>query len=156
MTGLFLLIYYTDVVGLTPAAAAGIVGFVKLWDAFADIFAGRMVDRTMTRWGKFRPFILWFSLPLLLTNLLCFAVPDFASEGAKIAWGYVTYALLGTLYSLVNIPFGSMAGAMTQEPTERAKLAGARMVGSGRHDPDPRRRAGAAAEVRRRPARPHS
>ena len=131
MTGLFLLIYYTDAVGLTPAAAAGIVGFVKLWDAFADIFAGRMVDRTMTRWGKFRPFILWFSLPLLLTNLLCFSVPDFASEGAKIAWGYVTYALLGTLYSLVNIPFGSMAGAMTQEPTERAKLAGARMVGSG-------------------------
>jgi glucuronide carrier protein len=131
MTGLFLLIYYTDVVGLSPGAAAGIVGFVKLWDAFADIFAGRMVDRTMTRWGKFRPFILWFSLPLLLTNLLCFSVPDFASDGAKIAWGYVTYALLGTLYSLVNIPFGSMAGAMTQVPTERAKLAGARMVGSG-------------------------
>lgn len=73
MTGLFLLIYYTDVVGLSPAAAAGIVGFVKLWDAFADIFAGRMVDRTMTRWGKFRPFILWLSLPLLLTNLVCFA-----------------------------------------------------------------------------------
>jgi glucuronide carrier protein len=131
MTGLFLLIYYTDVVGLQPAAAAGIVGFVKLWDAFADVFAGRMVDRTMTRWGKFRPFILWFSLPLLLMNLLCFAVPDFSSEGAKIAWGYVTYALLGSLYSLVNIPFGSLAGAMTQEPSERAKLAGARMVGSG-------------------------
>jgi glucuronide carrier protein len=131
MTGLFLLIYYTDVVGLSPAAAAGIVGFVKLWDAFADIFAGRMVDRTMTRWGKFRPFILWFSLPLLLTNLVCFAVPDFSSDGAKIVWGYVSYALLGTLYSLVNIPFGSLAGAMTQEPAERAKLAGARMVGSG-------------------------
>jgi glucuronide carrier protein len=90
-----------------------------------------MVDRTMTRWGKFRPFILWFSLPLLAMNLLCFYVPDFASDGAKIAWGYVTYALLGTLYSLVNIPFGSLAGAMTQEPSERAKLAGARMVGSG-------------------------
>ena len=131
MTGLFLLIYYTDVVGLSPAEAAGIVGFVKLWDAFADIFAGRMVDRTMTRWGKFRPFILWFSLPLLLTNLLCFAVPDFSSHGAKVAWGYVTYALLGSFYSLVNIPFGSLAGAMTQDPTDRSKLAGARMVGSG-------------------------
>jgi glucuronide carrier protein len=131
MTGLFLLIYYTDVVGLSAAEAAGIVGFVKLWDAFADIFAGRMVDRTMTRWGKFRPFILWFSLPLLLANVLCFAVPDFSSHGAKVAYGYVTYALLGTLYSLVNIPFGSLAGAMTQDPTERSKLAGARMVGSG-------------------------
>src|SRR5918998_5248135 len=131
MTGLFLLIYYTDVVGLSGAEAAGIIGFVKLWDAFADIFAGRMVDRTMTRWGKFRPFILWFSAPLLLANVLCFYVPDFAQHGAKLAWGYVTYALLGTLYSLVNIPFGSLAGAMTQEPSERSKLAGARMVGSG-------------------------
>ncbi len=131
MTGLFLLIYYTDVVGLSGAEAAGIIGFVKLWDAFADIFAGRMVDRTMTRWGKFRPFILWFSLPLLLTNLLVFFVPDFAQHGAKLAWGYVTYALTGSLYSLVNIPFGSLAGAMTQDPGERSKLAGARMVGSG-------------------------
>ncbi|MFP5286541.1 MAG: glycoside-pentoside-hexuronide (GPH):cation symporter [Thermoanaerobaculia bacterium] len=131
MTGLFLLIYYTDVAGLSAADAAGIIGFVKLWDAFADIFAGRMVDRTMTRWGKFRPFILWFSFPLLATNLLAFYVPDFANYGAKLAWGYVTYALTGTLYSLVNIPFGSLAGAMTQEPAERSKLAGARMVGSG-------------------------
>jgi glucuronide carrier protein len=85
----------------------------------------------MTRWGKFRPFILWFSLPLLLANLLCFAIPDFSSQGAKLAWAYVSYALLGSLYSLVNIPFGSLAGAMTQDPTERSKLAGARMVGSG-------------------------
>ncbi len=131
MTGLFLLIYYTDVVGLSPAEAGGIIGFVKIWDAFADIFAGRMVDRTMTRWGKFRPFILWFSLPLLLMNLLCFYVPDFSSHGMKLAWGYVTYAGMGLLYSLVNIPFGSLAGAMTQDPGERSKLAGARMVGSG-------------------------
>ena len=84
MTGLFLLIYYTDAVGLSGAEAAGIIGFVKLWDAFADIFAGRMVDRTMTRWGKFRPFILWFSLPLLVTNLLVFYVPDFGQHAAKL------------------------------------------------------------------------
>lgn len=90
-----------------------------------------MVDRTMTRWGKFRPFILWFSLPLLAMNLLCFYVPDFSSYGMKLAYGYVTYALLGLLYSMVNIPFGSLAGAMTQDPIERSKLAGARMVGSG-------------------------
>ena len=150
MTGLFLLIYYTDVVGLERRPRRhGISSFVKLWDAFADIFAGRMVDRTMTRWGKFRPFILWFSLPLLLLNLLCFSVPDFGSHGAKLAWGYVTYALSGSLYSLVNIPFGSLAGAMTQDPTERAQ---ARRRPHGRlrpHDPDARRRPGAAAEDRR-------
>ena len=131
MTGLFLLLYYTDVVGLSAADAGSIFLFVKFWDAFADIFAGRLVDRTMTRWGKFRPFILWYSLPLLLMNLACFAIPDFSSYGARLAWGYVSYALLGLLYSLVNIPFGSLAGAMTQDPIERSKLAGARMVGSG-------------------------
>jgi glucuronide carrier protein len=131
MTGIFLLLYWTDVVGLKAADAGSIFLFVKIWDAFADIFAGRMVDRTMTRWGKFRPFILWFSLPLLVMNLLCFYVPDFASYGAKLAWGYATYALLGLLYSMVNIPYGSLAGAMTQLPSERSKLAGARMVGSG-------------------------
>lgn len=131
MTGLFLLIYYTDAVGISAAAAGGILGFVKVWDAFADIFAGRLVDATMTRRGKFRPFILWFSLPLLLLNLVCFAIPGSLDMGAKIAWGYVSYALLGLLYSLVNIPFGSLAGAMTQHPVERSKLAAARMVGSG-------------------------
>lgn len=131
MTGLFLLIYYTDAVGLSPVDAGAILGFVKVWDAFADIFAGRMVDRTMTRWGKFRPFILWFSLPLLLMNLVCFAIPSTLDYGMKVAWGYVSYALMGLLYSLVNIPFGSLAGAMTQDPTERSRLAGARMVGSG-------------------------
>lgn len=131
MTGLFLLIYYTDAVGLSPADAGAILAFVKIWDAFADIFAGRMVDRTMTRWGKFRPFILWFSLPLLLMNLVCFAIPSTLDYGMKMAWGYASYALMGLLYSLVNIPFGSLAGAMTQDPTERSRLAGARMVGSG-------------------------
>jgi glucuronide carrier protein len=130
MTGLFLLIYYTDVVGIAPADAGTLFLIVKVWDAFADIFAGRMVDRTMTRWGKFRPFLLWFSLPLLLANVACFAVPDLA-YGAKLAYAYATYAGMGLLYSLVNIPFGSLAGAMTQDPAERSKLAGARMVGSG-------------------------
>jgi glucuronide carrier protein len=131
MTGLFLLIYYTDVVGIAPADAGTIFLVVKIWDAFADIFAGRMVDRTMTRWGKFRPFLLWFSLPLLLANVACFAVPDFDEYGAKLAYAYITYAVMGLLYSLVNIPFGSLAGAMTQDATERSRLAGARMVGSG-------------------------
>ena len=65
MTGLFLLVFYTDVVGIDPIHAGNIFLFVKIWDAFADLFAGRMVDRTMTRWGKFRPFLLWYSVPLL-------------------------------------------------------------------------------------------
>ena len=89
-----------------------------------------MVDRTMTRWGKFRPFLLWYSVPLLLSNLLCFWIPV-DGYGAKLAWATVSYALMGLLYSLVNIPYGSLAGAMSQNPIDRSRLASGRMVGSG-------------------------
>ena len=130
MTGLFLLVFYTDVVGISPVHAGNIFLFVKIWDAFADLFAGRMVDRTMTRWGKFRPFLLWYSVPLLAANLLCFWIPV-DGYGMKLAWAVVSYALLGLLYSLVNIPYGSLAGAMSQNPIDRSRLASARMVGSG-------------------------
>jgi glucuronide carrier protein len=130
MTGLFLLIFYTDVVGISPAAAGNIFLFVKIWDAFADLFAGRMVDRTMTRWGKFRPFLLWYSVPLLVSNLFCFWIPV-DGDGAKLGWAIASYAIMGLLYSLVNIPFGSLAGAMSQNPVDRSRLASARMVGSG-------------------------
>ena len=84
----------------------------------------------MTRWGKFRPFLLWYSVPLLVSNLLCFWIPV-DGYGAKLAWAVVSYALLGLLYSLVNIPYGSLAGAMSQNPIDRSRLASARMVGSG-------------------------
>ncbi|WP_129662302.1 glycoside-pentoside-hexuronide (GPH):cation symporter [Rothia uropygialis] len=130
MTGVFLLLFYTDVAGIQPAHASAIFLFVKFWDAFADLFAGRMVDRTMTRWGKFRPFLLWYSVPLLLSNVLCFWIPV-DSYATKIVWATVSYALLGLLYSMVNIPFGSLAGAMSQNPVDRSRLASARMVGSG-------------------------
>ncbi|GGC93360.1 glucuronide transporter [Tersicoccus solisilvae] len=130
MTGLFLLVFYTDVVGIEPAHAGNIFLFVKIWDAFADLVAGRIVDRTMTRWGKFRPFLLWYSVPLLAANLLCFWIPV-DGYGARLAWATVSYALLGLLYSMVNIPYGSLAGAMSQHPVDRSRLASARMVGSG-------------------------
>jgi glucuronide carrier protein len=130
MTGLFLLIFYTDVVGINPIHAGNIFLFVKIWDAFADLFAGRMVDRSMTRWGKFRPFLLWYSVPLLVSNLFCFWIPV-DGYGAKLAWATLSYAIMGLLYSLVNIPYGSLAGAMSQNPVDRSRLASARMVGSG-------------------------
>ena len=117
-------------VGIEPVHAGNIFLFVKIWDAFADLFAGRMVDRTMTRWGKFRPFLLWYSVPLLASNLLCFWIPV-DGYGAKLGWAVASYALMGLLYSLVNIPYGSMAGAMSQNPVDRSRLASARMVGSG-------------------------
>jgi glucuronide carrier protein len=131
MTSLFLLLYYTDVVGIAAAAVGTMFLVVRFFDAFADLFSGRMVDRApVTRWGKFRPFILFGSLPLLLVNVATFTVPGGLGSGAKLVYAYITYALLGLLYSLVNIPYGSMAAAMTQVPTERAQLATYRVIGS--------------------------
>jgi len=130
MTSMFLLVYYTDVVGISAAAAGTHFLLVRFWDAFADIFAGRQVDKTVTRWGKFRPWFLFGSLPLLLLSVATFTVPGGLGGTGKLVWAYVTYAGLGLLYSLVNIPYGSLATAMTQAPAERAKLAGFRSMGT--------------------------
>ena len=127
----FLLLYYTDVVGLPAAAIGTMFLVVRLWDAVADLFAGRMVDRTMTRLGKFRPFILFGSIPLLVMSVLTFAVPAGWDGGAQLMYAYLTYAVLGLIYSMVNVPYGSLATAMTQLSRERAKLAVARGIGAG-------------------------
>jgi glucuronide carrier protein len=129
LQALFLLIYYTNVVGLNPAPIATMFLVVRAWDAFADLAAGRLVDLTKSRWGKFRPYLLFASLPLLLSSIALFSVPDFGSTTAKYVYAYVTYALLGFLYSLTNIPYGSLATAMTQDPIERSRLGVFRTVG---------------------------
>jgi glucuronide carrier protein len=129
LQALFLLIYYTNVVGLNPAAIATMFLVVRVWDAFADLAAGRLVDITRSRWGKFRPYLLFASLPLLLSSVALFTVPSFDSTTAKYVYAYITYALLGFLYSLTNIPYGSLATAMTQDPVERSRLGIWRSVG---------------------------
>jgi glucuronide carrier protein len=127
--GAFLLVYYTDVAGISAAAAGTLLLVVRIFDAFADILAGRIVDRTYSkRLGKFRPFLLFGSVPLLGLSVATFAVPQIGHTG-MLVYAYLTYAALGLAYSLVNIPYGSLAGAMTQVPSERAKLASARSVG---------------------------
>lgn len=126
----FLLYYYTDVAGLTAATVGTMFFVVRLWDAFADLIAGRAVDRTMTRWGKFRPFILFFAVPLLLLSVLTFRVPAGWGDATTLLYVYLTYAVLGTLYSLVNIPYGSLASAMTQSVRQRARLVAARTLGA--------------------------
>lgn len=130
MSSMFLLLYYTDVAGISAAAAGTLFLVVRAWDAFADVFAGRMVDKTSTRWGKFRPFFIFGGVPVLLLSVATFSVPSGLGDGGKLAYAYVTYALLGLAYSLVNIPYGSLAAGMTQLPQERAKLASFRVIGS--------------------------
>ena len=131
MTSMFLLVYYTDVVGISAAAAGTLFLLIRIWDGFADIFAGRMVDRTMTRWGKFRPFFLFGAAPLMLLAFATFTLPGQVSgSGLRLLVAYLTYGLLGLAYSLVNIPYGSLASAMTQRPDERGRLASFRMIGT--------------------------
>lgn len=134
MSSMFLLLYYTNVVGLGAAAVGTMFLLIRFWDAIADLVAGRAVDaKRPGRLGKFRPFILWFSLPLLLSSMAIFSANIFfpgmnVSQG--LIYAYITYTVMGTLYSLVNIPYGSIAPAMTQVPTERARLASWRVWGS--------------------------
>jgi len=128
MVSAFLLIYYTDVVGLSAATAGTLFLLVRIWGAVTDLVAGRRVDATSTRWGRFRPYLLFGSVPLLLSLVVLFSVPAGLSAGGKLVWAYVSYAVFSLAYSFVNIPYGSLASAMIQESEQRARLSTARMV----------------------------
>src|SRR3954470_21779623 len=126
----FLLIYYTDVAGIAAATAGTLFLVIRVWGGVTDLFAGRITDKTNTRWGRFRPYVLFGSIPLLLLNVALFSIPSGLSLGAKVMYAYLSYALFSLAYSFVNIPYGSLSAAMTQVPEERAKLSTARMVAS--------------------------
>lgn len=135
MAGMFLILYYTNVVGIGAAVVGTMFLIVRFIDAVTDLIGGRFVDtRKPGRLGKFRGLILVFSLPLLLSSMAIYSAkqffPDISGTQAVI-YMYVSYIIMGSLfYTLVNIPFGSMAPSMTQVPTERGKLATFRMYGA--------------------------
>ncbi|MEK5163794.1 glycoside-pentoside-hexuronide (GPH):cation symporter [Paenibacillus sp. FSL R5-0527] len=127
----YLLKFFTDVLNI-PAVVGGTVFLIsKIFDAFADVTVGTIVDsrKKIGKRGKFRPFILYGTLPLAITTVLCFLVPNLSMAG-RIAFAYITYMLFGLAYSFVNIPYGSLAAAMTQDSVERTKLASFRQAGS--------------------------
>ncbi len=128
MVSAFLLIYYTNVAGISAATAGTLFLVVRIWGGFTDLFAGRRVDETETRWGKFRPYVLFGSVPLLVLLVALFSIPGGLSPGGKIAWAYISYALFQLAYSFVNIPYGSLSAAMTQVPEDRAKLSTSRVI----------------------------
>jgi glucuronide carrier protein len=128
MVSAFLLIYYTDVAGIPAATAGTLFIVVRVWGGFTDLFAGRRVDETETRWGKFRPYLLFGSVPLLVSLVALFSIPGGLGAGTKVAWAYVSYAVFSLAYSFVNIPYGSLSAAMTQHPDDRAKLSSGRAI----------------------------
>jgi glycoside/pentoside/hexuronide:cation symporter, GPH family len=126
----FLMVYYTDVYGLNPAAVGFLFLIARLWDAFADITWGRFIDtRKAGKNGKFKPWILRMSFPLVITGVLMFVHIPGMSDGFYLAYAYVTYIIWGTLYSTVNIPYGSMASVITADPVERTALSSWRTLG---------------------------
>ena len=123
----FLLIFYTDVFGITAAAAASMLFVVKIFNAFTDPLIGAVADRTRTRWGKFRPFLLFMPLPLAVAGVLAYSTPDFGPTG-KLAWACGTYLLLMTLYTSVNLPYSALSGVLSGDARERNAINASRFV----------------------------
>jgi Na+/melibiose symporter-like transporter len=125
---LFQLNFYTDVFGLTASAAAAILLVPRLWDAFFDPLMGILADRTRTRWGKFRPWVLWTAVPWAVVMVLAYTTPRGWNLGAMIAYAAITNGLLMTLYSMNNMPYSALGGVMTGDLDERTELNSYRFV----------------------------
>ena len=123
----FQLSFYTDTLGLGAAAAGTLLLAGRLWDAFFDPLMGLLADRTRTRWGKFRPWILWTALPWGVAMVLAYTSPAFGGTG-KILWACSTNVLLMTLYSANNTPYSALTGVMTGDVNERTSLSSFRFV----------------------------
>ncbi len=123
----FLLFFYTDVLGISAKAAGTILLVSRLVDAFNDPIMGALADRTNTRWGRYRPWVLWTALPLAAALVLCFTAPDFSQTG-KVIWAVVTYNLLMIMYAANNIPYCALSGVMTSDGDERTSLASWRFL----------------------------
>lgn len=119
---IFQLPFYTDVFGISATAAGMLLLVGRFWDAFFDPFVGIMADRTKTRWGKFRPWVLWTAIPFAGIFVFAFTTPHFGSTG-KLIYAYVTYILLMALYSMNNTPYSALNGVMTGDVNERTSLS---------------------------------
>lgn len=125
--GAYLMIFYTDVFGL-PAAVVGTMFLItRIWDSAFDPIVGVVADRTHSRWGKFRPYLLWLAVPFGIIGILTFVTPDWSPTG-KLIYAYVTYSLMMMIYSAINVPYASLLGVMSPNPKERSTLSTYRMT----------------------------
>ena len=125
--GSYLMIFYTDVFGM-PAAVVGTMFLItRVWDSTFDPIIGIIADRTQSRWGKFRPYLLYLAVPFAVIGVLTFTTPDF-SDGGKVIYAYFTYSLMMMVYSAINVPYASLLGVMSPEPKDRNMLSTYRMT----------------------------
>ena len=125
--GSYLMIFYTDVFGM-PAAVVGTMFLItRVWDSAFDPIIGIIADRTQSRWGKFRPYLLYLAIPFAVIGVLTFTTPDF-SDGGKVIYAYFTYSLMMMVYSAINVPYASLLGVMSPESKDRNMLSTYRMT----------------------------
>ena len=118
----FLPIFYTDVFGLSAAAVGVLLLVCRYLDGITDLGMGLIADRTNTRWGKFRPWILWSALPFGVMTILTFTTFDL-SPGAKLVYAYVTYTGLILAFTASNVPYSALTGVLTSDPSERTSIS---------------------------------
>ena len=119
--------YYTDIFGITAGALGTMLLVSRIWDGVNDPIIGMLADRTESRWGKFRPFILFGCVPFAIFGVLTFTTPDLGMTG-KLIWAYLTYNCLMMLYTTVNIPYTALMGVMTSNPVERTRLSSIKFI----------------------------
>lgn len=124
---LFLLYYYTDVYGISASAAATMLLVTKFIDAISDPAMGLLADRTSTRWGKYRPYLLWMAIPYALLGYLLFLGPEFGDTG-KLIFAYVSYSLVMLAYTAINVPYSGLMAVIHPESSERTKAAQFRFI----------------------------
>ena len=123
----FLLFFYTDVFGISAAAAGTMLMLSRFWDAVNDPLMGVISDRTNTRWGKFRPYLIWISIPIAVIGVATFFTPDLSVKG-KIIYAYITYTLMMMAYNAINIPYSALMGVLSPNSLERTGVSTYRFV----------------------------
>jgi len=118
----YLLYFYTDVMGISAVAAGGVFAVARFIDAVTDPLMGAIAERTRSRWGRMRPYLLFGAIPLALISVLTFTVPDLGEPG-KVVWAYVTYALFGLVYTVVTIPYATLTASLTADYQARTQLS---------------------------------
>lgn len=130
LAGSFLIVFYTDKVGLAAGTVSLIMLGARIFDALNDPLMGALQERTRSRWGRFRPYIIWGTPVLAVFCVLTFTAPDFSSMAARVAWAAVTYVGLGVAYTVVNLSYGALSTVMSRKSDQRLALTSYRMIGT--------------------------
>jgi len=127
MFSMYMTFFYTDIFGIPAAAVGTMFLLTRIWDAANDPIMGIIADRTTSKWGKFRPYLLWIALPFAIIGVLTFTTPSLSVTG-KIIYAYITYTLMMMVYTAINVPYSSLLGVITSNIKERTSLASYRFV----------------------------